>query len=88
MARRTPHLHVDLTPVYRFNGSLGTCQLLGDELKPEQMSRPLIDDEYGQMMREFDEAEEWMKDQLKAKQVAATSERFVRSENLPGQQLS
>lgn len=39
------------------------------------------------MMREFDEAEEWMEVQLKAKQVAATSERSVRSDKLPGQQL-
>ncbi|MCF5721868.1 hypothetical protein [Pseudomonas syringae] len=39
-------------------------------------------------MREFDEAEEWMKDQLKAKQVAASSERSVPSGKLLGQQLS
>lgn len=60
----------------------------GDDLKPQQMPRPLISDEYEQMMREFDEAEEWMKDQLKARQSAATSERSVRSDKLPGQQLS
>lgn len=60
----------------------------GDDLKTQQMPRPLTRDEYEQMMREFEEAEEWMEDQLKAKQVVATPERSVRSEKLPGQQLS
>lgn len=59
-----------------------------DDLKPLEMPRPLTSDEYEQMMREFEEAEEWMDDQLKAQQVAATSERSVRSEKLPGRQLS
>lgn len=57
-------------------------------MKPQQMPRPLTRDEYERMMREFDQAEEWMKDQLKAQQAAATSERSVRSDKLPGQQLS
>ncbi|SEJ77539.1 hypothetical protein SAMN03159495_4468 [Pseudomonas sp. NFR16] len=49
-----------------------------------QVPQELTPVEYEQMMREFHEAEEWMKDQLKARHVAPTSEHCMRSEDLIG----
>lgn len=43
------------------------------------MPRPLTSAEYEQMMSEFDKADEWMRDRIKAKSTASMPSRCVRN---------
>lgn len=51
----------------------------GVPIKCQHMPRPLTFAEYEQMMSELDEAEEWMRDQMKVKSTASILSRSLRN---------